>query len=614
LESLVQKVRGDEAWLWKANSFLGRFTSESAKSDQAVALRFAAQKQKFPNMDFSSTMTQTILLGEPQRSSARILLAWDAKRLAWLSDKEGVALDRRVFDGHEARMYEKQAITGQEHYALDQTVVKLTPTLLTSFNIGRVTSADVWWNPSVVEAHAYTEPPLCAFEDLGVKLRDGRSYRVIANRLPNRTGVKQEWWISQDSGRLAFLKVWTMPAVLEDANALEMKHAQCVLNRICAAASDGKTSDVLALAIQKRIEKEPTWPTLFIRQFEMERMKEVLAGGPGDFAAATGRAWLRVLKGEDALGVHTDEFLQTLERKLASRPSLLLDAEDQAMADLKKQTGFEYVLYAEYGFEDWREAAPGRFFPFRQTETLFMIDPQHAGAVESTRVTKAAEIQVDKPLADDLFTLEFKEGVQVFDWSHQPMLIYPYKKHFTDEEWKQIEAQAEDMEKRRQELTKQSLSMLNKPAQPILSSGWLNGGPVSLEERKGKLTILHFFAEWSAPSRDEVDQAVAWRKKHSDDPAALVGIHPPGGDPARLEAFVKERRIDYPVAIDEGVREGAPVGKTTASYIVTEIPRALLVGEDGKVVAEGKLADVLQEADKRLGGGEPKKEKPASRP
>jgi hypothetical protein len=53
------------------------------------------------------------------------------------------------------------------------------------------------------------------------------------------------------------------------------------------------------------------------------------------------------------------------------------------------------------------------------------------------------EVRVGEPLADALFTMEFKEGVEVDDDTQNPPLIYKYKKDRTPEEWAAVKKEAE---------------------------------------------------------------------------------------------------------------------------------------------------------------------------
>jgi beta-lactamase regulating signal transducer with metallopeptidase domain len=85
-------------------------------------------------------------------------------------------------------------------------------------------------------------------------------------------------------------------------------------------------------------------------------------------------------------------------------------------------------------FADYREVAPGRWLPFRQSVDQFDLqDPKPS--LESHIEQQITEIHTDLPLSKDLFHVELKDGVRVStDWRYDPPVRYTYRKEQTEAE------------------------------------------------------------------------------------------------------------------------------------------------------------------------------------
>ena len=131
--------------------------------------------------------------------------------------------------------------------------------------------------------------------------------------------------------------------------------------------------------------------------------------------------------------------------------------------------------YVEHRLADYREVGPGRWFPMVQGYALFGETAPGKTIVTGERRFKAVEVRVDEPLPDELFTVELREGVQVYDRTHEPALSYRYKKEMTDEEWAQITAQAKSKDERSKAREAQMSALSGKPAPAFPEKAqWIN--------------------------------------------------------------------------------------------------------------------------------------------
>lgn len=91
---------------------------------------------------------------------------------------------------------------------------------------------------------------------------------------------------------------------------------------------------------------------------------------------------------------------------------------------------------------DYKQVAPGCWYPMTQGYELY--DEQWWGKVylNSRRDLKVVEIRVNEQLPDELFQMEFKEGVRVVDCRFGELVTYPYKANRTEQEWQEIRERA----------------------------------------------------------------------------------------------------------------------------------------------------------------------------
>ena len=103
----------------------------------------------------------------------------------------------------------------------------------------------------------------------------------------------------------------------------------------------------------------------------------------------------------------------------------------------------------------------------------------------------------------------------------------------------------------------------------------LDGKKVTVEQFKGKPLVLNFWATWCPPCRMEVPELQKAYKEHQKRVQFLaVALDEPGA----VKRFVRDRKITFPVAVDER-------GELARPYRVSGIPTTFFIGSDGKVAA-----------------------------
>ncbi|MDR0239476.1 MAG: TlpA family protein disulfide reductase [Deltaproteobacteria bacterium] len=67
-----------------------------------------------------------------------------------------------------------------------------------------------------------------------------------------------------------------------------------------------------------------------------------------------------------------------------------------------------------------------------------------------------------------------------------------------------------------------------------------------IDQHKGKVVVLNFFATWCAPCREEIPGLVRLRRSYPVDKVAILGLSL-DEDPALVLPFVSKYGINYPV-------------------------------------------------------------------
>lgn len=112
---------------------------------------------------------------------------------------------------------------------------------------------------------------------------------------------------------------------------------------------------------------------------------------------------------------------------------------------------------------------------------------------------------------------------------------------------------------------------------PAFTLSTLDGRTLSLDDLKGKVVLVEFWATWCPPCRESIPELEALYRDFFGKDFEIVGISLDDPDSKEdVKRFVKEYGMTYPVAIDDG--------KVSKAYGVISIPTLFILDRDHKIV------------------------------
>ena len=102
------------------------------------------------------------------------------------------------------------------------------------------------------------------------------------------------------------------------------------------------------------------------------------------------------------------------------------------------------------------------------------------------------------------------------------------------------------------------------------------GAPLNLEQLRGKVVLVNFWATWCKPCEDEMPAMDRLYRALRGSAFELVAISV-DEEESLVDAFVRRLGLSFPVLMD-------PSQRVAAAYQTFRFPESLLVGRDGVIV------------------------------
>ena len=151
-----------------------------------------------------------------------------------------------------------------------------------------------------------------------------------------------------------------------------------------------------------------------------------------------------------------------------------------------------------------------------------------------------------------------------------------------------------------------ALLLFTQPAAAILQKGdaappikltTTAGQPITLNNYKGYVLVMDFFATWCIPCKEAIPHLNSLRAKYGKQGLQVLGVSVDEGSDRDVKDFVAERRISYPVAIAGEEMQ--------TQYGLRSIPTVFVINKKGVVVERlqgfsEQTAKAMEDTIKRL--------------
>ncbi|MGH7318256.1 MAG: TlpA disulfide reductase family protein [Candidatus Rokuibacteriota bacterium] len=104
------------------------------------------------------------------------------------------------------------------------------------------------------------------------------------------------------------------------------------------------------------------------------------------------------------------------------------------------------------------------------------------------------------------------------------------------------------------------------------------GGTVMLSDHHGKVIVLNFWATWCPSCREEMPAMEHVYRRFRDRGLVVLAVSVDADGETAVPAFLKERDLTFPVALDPGMR-------IAGQYGVRALPATFLIDRKGRIIA-----------------------------
>jgi len=128
-------------------------------------------------------------------------------------------------------------------------------------------------------------------------------------------------------------------------------------------------------------------------------------------------------------------------------------------------------------------------------------------------------------------------------------------------------------------------ALMEKPVAPAATFTTLEGKPIALNELRGKIVLVNFWATSCPGCVKEMPDLVETYKQYKDRGFEIVAVAMSYDPPNYVANFAKTRQLPFPVALDVNGEHARAFGNVQLT------PTSFIIGKDGRIIEE-KLGDL----------------------
>ena len=145
-----------------------------------------------------------------------------------------------------------------------------------------------------------------------------------------------------------------------------------------------------------------------------------------------------------------------------------------------------------------------------------------------------------------------------------------------------------ELTKEYQQKTKPVLPLIGKLV-PNFSATDLDGKPISLQDYRGKVVLLDFWAVWCIPCLEEMPNLKKVYDRYKDEGFDVIGINLDDSE-TRLRGYLKKNEIPWRQVFSEK----GPLSPVAQQYNLPGIPAGWLIARDGTLISYQARGDALE--------------------
>ncbi|MGE5320612.1 MAG: peroxiredoxin family protein [Hyphomicrobiaceae bacterium] len=128
-------------------------------------------------------------------------------------------------------------------------------------------------------------------------------------------------------------------------------------------------------------------------------------------------------------------------------------------------------------------------------------------------------------------------------------------------------------------------ALMEKPAAPAATFTTLEGKTISLEELRGKIVLVNFWATSCPGCVKEMPDLIETYNQYKGRGFEIVAVAMSYDPPNYVANFAKTRQLPFPVALDVNGEHARAFGNVQLT------PTSFIIGKDGRIIQE-KLGDL----------------------
>ena len=125
---------------------------------------------------------------------------------------------------------------------------------------------------------------------------------------------------------------------------------------------------------------------------------------------------------------------------------------------------------------------------------------------------------------------------------------------------------------------------------PAIQVTSISGQRITNANYGGHVLLVHFFATWCGPCRESIPSLIKLNKKFGSQGFQVLGLSIDEGGDRVVPAFIRDRKINYPVALaGDDLQE---------AYGVRSVPTFFLINRKGQVIE--KFMGISPESEREM--------------